>query len=148
MNKTRNYRRLLALVMAVAMVFGLAVTASAADDAYSAEVVVETQGLTISGKVAFSPADAALLMGANMLSGGQSFAGINAYVSATALVLESPFLKEVYGVEFATLAENLKTSIFAPDSGSQFALDEDTFQQLQSILNGEGIRGKRPERNF
>ena len=92
MNKTRNYRRLLALVMAVAMVFGLAVTASAADDAYSAEVVVETQGLTISGKVAFSPADAALLMGANMLSGGQNFAGINAYVSATALVLESPFL--------------------------------------------------------
>lgn len=144
MNKTRNYRRLLALVMAVAMVFGLAVTASAADDAYSAEVVVETQGLTISGKVAFSPADAALLMGANMLSGGQSFAGINAYVSATALVLESPFLKEVYGVEFATLAENLKTSIFAPDSGSQFALDEDTFQQLQSILNGEGIQLEAP----
>lgn len=144
MKQARNYRRLLALVMAFAMVFGLAATASAADDAYSAEIVVESQGITISGKAAFSPSDAAVLLGANMLNGGQSFAGLDAYVSTAALVLESPFLKEAYGVEFATLAENLKTSIFAPDSGSQYALDEDTFQQIISALSGEGIQLDTP----
>lgn len=136
MKLTRSAARLLAAVMAFVMLFALAAPASAEGDAVSVEVVLASEGMEASGKIAVSP-EMALSIGAQLLLNGERFAGLTGYASTEAVVLESSFLSKAYGVALDDLAENLKSSIFAPDSGSQFALDEDTYNTLLDVLSGE-----------
>ena len=131
MKMTRNAARVLSVVMALAMVLAMAVPAGAESDAVSVELVLASEGIEASGKVTVSP-DLVASVGARLLLNGQTFADLTGYFSAQAAAVESGFLDKTYGVDFATLAENLKTSIFAPDSGSRFALDQESFDQLQA----------------
>lgn len=58
-----------------------------------------------------------------------------AYVSRDVVyVTENKVLKGSYGVNMDTLAQDLKKSIFAPDSGSDYAMDEDVYDQLIDVL--------------
>ena len=127
--------RILALVMAFAMMLSLASVASAATDAASAEIIVSGDGTVLTGKLAFSGEENALSMGASMAVDGENTADLTAYFSAKALVLASTLLDNAYGVEYAKLAENLPKSVFAPNSGSQFALDQETYDQLLELFN-------------
>ena len=136
MTHTRNASRLLALVMALALVFSLSAAAFAADDAGSVEFVLSSEGMEASAKVAFSLEEPVLSLGAGLVVNGENLAGLTAYLSAKALALESNFLDKAYGVELEKLADNLANSIFAPNSGSQYALDEDTYNQIQELLSG------------
>jgi len=136
MKLTRSAARLLAAVMAFVMLFALAAPASAEGDAVSVEVVLAAEGMEASGKIAISP-EMVLSIGAQLLLNGECYAGLTGYAGPEAVVLESNFLNKAYGVALADLAENLKGSIFAPDSGSQFALDEDSYNSLLEILSGE-----------
>ena len=136
MKLTRSAARLLAAVMAFVMLFALAAPASAEGDAVSVEVVLAAEGMEASGKIAISP-EMVLSIGAQLLLNGECYAGLTGYAGPEAVVLESSFLSKAYGVALADLAENLKGSIFAPDSGSQFALDEDSYNSLLEILSGE-----------
>lgn len=135
MKMTRNAARVLSVVMALAMVLAMAVPAGAESDAVSVELVLASEGIEASGKVTVSP-DLVASVGARLLLNGQTFADLTGYFSAQAAAVESGFLDKTYGVDFATLAENLKTSIFAPDSGSRFALDQESFDQLQGLFSG------------
>ncbi len=144
MTHTRNAGRLLALVMALAMVFSLTAAASAADDAVSVEFVLSSEGMEASAKIAVSPEEAALAIGAGLVLNGENFGGLTAYFNSKAAVLESSFLDKAYGVELEKLAENLGSSIFAPDSGTQFALDEDTYNQIVEMLSGD-LADRLPE---
>lgn len=135
MKMTRNAARLLSAVMAFVMVLALAAPARADNDAVSVELVLAAEGIEASGKLIVSP-ELVMSIGVQLLLNGESFADLTGYASTQSVAVRSGFLDKTYGVDLATLAENLKTSIFAPDSGSQFALDEDSYNQLQALLSG------------
>lgn len=122
--------RLLALLMALAMMLSLASAAFAATDATSAEIIVSGDNFNLTGKLAYSEEENALSMGASMTVDGENTVDLTGYFSAKALVLVSALLDAPYGIEYAKLAENLPDSVFAPNSGSQFALDQEDYDQL------------------
>ena len=122
--------RLLALLMALAMMLSLASAAFAATDAASAEIIVSGDNFNLTGKLACSEEENALSMGASMTVDGENTVDLTGYFSTKALVLVSTLLDAPYGIEYAKLAENLPDSVFAPDSGSQFALDQEGYDQL------------------
>lgn len=133
--------RLLALLMALAMMLSLASAAFAATDATSAEIIVSGDNFNLTGKLAYSEEENALSMGASMTVDGENTVDLTGYFSAKALVLVSTLLDAPYGVEYAKLAENLPDSVFAPDSGSQFALDQEDYDQLLELVSGAAAMG-------
>lgn len=128
--------RLLALLMALAMMLSLASAAFAATDAASAEIIVSADNFNLTGKLAYSEEENALSMGASMTVDGENTVDLTGYFSAKALVLVSALLDAPYGIEYAKLAENLPDSVFAPNSGSQFALDQEDYDQLLELVSG------------
>lgn len=134
--------RLLALLMALAMMLSLASAAFAATDAASAEIIVSGDNFNLTGKLACSEEENALSMGASMTVDGENTVDLTGYFSAKALVLVSALLDAPYGIEYAKLAENLPDSVFAPDSGSQFALDQEDYDQLLELVSGAAAMGE------
>lgn len=134
--------RLLALLMALAMMLSLASAAFAATDATSAEIIVSADNFNLTGKLAYSEEENALSMGASMAVDGENTVDLTGYFSAKALVLVSALLDAPYGIEYAKLAENLPDSVFAPDSGSQFALDQEDYDQLLELVSGVAAMGE------
>lgn len=133
--------RLLALLMALAMMLSLASAAFAATDATSAEIIVSGDNFNLTGKLAYSEEENALSMGASMTADGENTVDLTVYSGAKALVLVSALLDAPYGIEYAKLAENLPDSVFAPDSGSQFALDQEDYDQLLELVSGVAAMG-------
>ena len=133
--------RLLALLMALAMMLSLASAAFAATDATSAEIIVSGDNFNLTGKLSYSEEENALSMGASMAVDGENTIDLTGYFSAKALVLVSALLDAPYGIEYAKLAENLPDSVFAPDSGSQFALDQEDYDQLLELVSGAAAMG-------
>lgn len=133
--------RLLALLMALAMMLSLASAAFAATDATSAEIIVSGDNFNLTGKLSYSEEENALSMGASMAVDGENTVDLTGYFSAKALVLVSALLDAPYGIEYAKLAENLPDSVFAPDSGSQFALDQEDYDQLLELVSGAAAMG-------
>lgn len=133
--------RLLALLMALAMMLSLASAAFAATDATSAEIIVSGDNFNLTGKLAYSEEENALSMGASVAVDGENTVDLTGYFSAKALVLVSTLLDAPYGIEYAKLAENLPDSVFAPDSGSQFALDQEDYDQLLELVSGAAAMG-------
>lgn len=134
--------RLLALLMALAMMLSLASAAFAATDATSAEIIVSGDNFNLTGKLACSEEENALSMGASMTVDGENTVDLTSYFSTKALVLVSTLLDAPYGIEYAKLAENLPDSVFAPDSGSQFALDQEDYDQLLELVSGAAAMGE------
>ena len=134
--------RLLALLMALAMMLSLSSAAFAATDATSAEIIVSGDNFNLTGKLAYSEEENALSMGASMTVDGENTVDLTGYSSAKALVLVSALLDAPYGIEYAKLAENLPDSVFAPDSGSQFALDQEDYDQLLELVSGVAAMGE------
>lgn len=133
--------RLLALLMALAMMLSLASAAFAATDATSAEIIVSGDNFNLTGKLAYSEEENALSMGASVAVDGENTVDLTGYFSAKALVLVSTLLDAPYGFEYAKLAENLPNSVFAPDSGSQFAFDQEYYDQLLELVSGAAAMG-------
>ena len=134
--------RLLALLMALAMMLSLASAAFAATDATSAEIIVSGDNFNLTGKLAYSEEENALSMGASMTVDGENTVDLTGYFSAKALVLVSALLDAPYGIEYAKLAENLPDSVFAPNSGSQFAFDQEYYDQLLELVSGAAAMGE------
>lgn len=133
--------RLLALLMALAMMLSLASAAFAATDATSAEIIVSGDNFNLTGKLAYSEEENALSMGGSVAVDGENTVDLTGYFSAKALVLVSTLLDAPYGIEYAKLAENLPDSVFAPDSGSQFAFDQEYYDQLLELVSGAAAMG-------
>ena len=78
---------------------------------------------------------------------GNAYAGLSAQIAGVELgggyyadsgksdlVLNFPMLlKEPYGISLSTMSEDLEGSIFAPDSGSDYSLPEDQYEEVQSM---------------
>lgn len=88
----------------------------------------------IKGKVYFSE-DAILLSDVDIKADKNSIAG-DMYISKDyCYVSEDKVLNGAYGFEFSEAEEDLNDSIFAPDSKSDYSLDEYTFESITSVLN-------------
>lgn len=145
MNTTASFstrsgtKRVFTWLTAFVLVFSLlafpARATSAPSGALSAELVFSSEGMDISGKLALDPDQ--LLLGAMVCVGanGTSLADLGAYLSGQAVAAGGSMIGGTYGVDFATLVRNLPKSIFAPDSGSSYALDEETYDQILALMN-------------
>ena len=145
MNTTKYFRphsgaaRIFSWITAFVLVFSLlafpARAASVPSGALSAELVFASEEMDVSGKIALDPDQ--LLLGAMVCVGanGTSLADLGAYLSGQAVAAGGSMIGGTYGVDFATLVRNLPKSIFAPDSGSSYALDEETYDQILALMN-------------
>lgn len=143
MNTRTNSRsgaaRVFSWVLALALIFSLAAAPAAYADngTYSAEIVLSAEGVDISGKLVLDTNQILLgLLGA-VSSQGQTLLDASAYLSTEALAVDSILLNGAYGLNLPNLAQNLENSIFAPNSGSAYALDEVSYQQVMDILSGK-----------
>lgn len=134
--KTSRINRLLALVMAFAMVFSLASVASAASDASSVELVISAPDNEMSVRAAFSPTELALMMGLTLAENGTTTSDMDVYLSAQSIAFTSALMAKSYGINLPKMAENLSSSVFAPDSGSQYAMDQESFDEIIGALSG------------
>lgn len=136
----RGAVRVFSWLMALALVFSLAIapgaSAFADTDAYSAELVLSAGDLSASCKIALDPGSMLLGAAAGMTIGDTPLADAAAYLSAQAAAVDGSLVGGPYGVDLTALAKNLPESIFAPGSGSYYALDEDTYNQVMLLLNG------------
>ena len=114
--------------------FMATVSVAATPGTYSAELVMSGKGTDISGKLALDSVQGVLAVLADMRSEGESVMSAAAYASAQALVVDSMLIGGAYGANLTALAENLPGSIFAPGSGSAFALDEETYEQILALF--------------
>ena len=147
MNNRTNFHtrsgaaRVFSWVLALALVLSLAaapaVTASADAGTYSAEVVFSANGVDISGKLALDTNQVLLGVLAAMTSEGQTLLDAAGYLGPQALAVDSMLLGGAFGIDLATIAQNLPGSIFDPASGSAYALEQDVFDQIIGLLNGE-----------
>ena len=139
---TRTYRpqrhcslRVFSWVIAAALVFSLvAVPASADPDTFSAELVLSSEEMDISGKIVLDTANVLLGVIASMGSGGVTMMDAAAYLSPQAIAAQSVLIGGAYGFDLSSIQENLPKSIFAPDSGSAYALDQESYDQVMAIL--------------
>ena len=140
-NSRSGAARVFSWVLAFALIFSLAAApaASADDGTYSAEVVFSADGMDISGKLTLDTNQLLLGALAAMTSEGQTLMDGAAYLSTQALAVDSILLGGAYGLDLTTLAQNLPSSIFAPTSGSAYAFDEDTYQQIMDMLSGKSL---------
>lgn len=128
--------RVFSWVMAVVLVFSLvAVPASADPDTYSAELLFSAEGVDISGKIALDTTQILLGAVASMASQGVTMMDAAAYLSPQAIAVESAMIGGAYGFDLPSISENLAHSIFAPDSGSSYALDQETYDQVIAALD-------------
>lgn len=154
MNTTNFFRprssaaRVFSWITAIVLVFSLlafpARATSAPSGALSAELVVSSEGMDISGKLALDINQQLLAAVAGVGTNGITLADLGAYLSGQAAAAGGSMIGGTYGVDFATLVRNLPKSIFAPDSGSAYALDEETYDQILALMN----RGLGPAARF
>lgn len=90
---------------------------------------------SFSGKLYFS--QEALMLSDFVLTLGEKRFVADAYLSKDELYIdESEILEGAYGIRFSELASELESSIFAPDSESDYAMDEDAFEKMIESLQG------------
>lgn len=140
-NSRSSAARVFSWVLAFALIFSLAAApaASADDGTYSAEVIFSADGMDISGKLTLDTNQLLLGALAAMVSEGETVMDGAAYLSTQAFAIDSLLLGGAYGLDLTTLAQNLPSSIFAPASGSAYAFDEDTYQQILDLLSGKAL---------
>lgn len=101
--------------------------------AYDNEGFDEAEDFYLSGKLYMSK-DELMLENFNYAIDGQSISG-EVYVSGDEMyVYESNILGNAYGAKFSDLADELARSIFAPQSGSEYAMDEETYENIMKLL--------------
>ncbi len=135
-----RYHRMFALVLAFVMVFTLAVAPALNVSAESAssnslEVNIDAEGTVFNGKLYFDMVNEVCAVVGSMGYNGQTLMEAALYVAGSSLIVSgTPFLDQPYGVDLQNLTTNLPNSVFAPNSGSQLALDQATYDQLMSGL--------------
>lgn len=142
-----RYHRMFALVLAFVMVFTLAVVPARNVSAESAssnslEVNIDAGGTVFNGKLYFDMVNEVLAAVGSMGYNGQTMLDGAVYLDVSeagpALVVSgTPFLDQAYGVDLRNLTKNLPGSVFAPDSGSKLAMDQETYDMFMGELGSQ-----------
>ena len=127
---------LMALVLVLTM--GFAPVASAegvAEESTCGSVAlkVAVEGMNLDAKLAVDFANSLAAIALQMEADGTAL-DLSIFGSQTACALQSSLLDQVYGVDRTKIEENLPKSVFAPDSGSAYALDEENYAALMEAL--------------
>ena len=127
---------LMALVLVLTM--GFAPVASAegvAEESTCGSVAlkVAVEGMNLDAKLAVDFANSLAAIALQMEADGTAL-DLSIFGSQTACALQSSLLDQVYGVDRTKIEENLPKSVFAPDSGSAYALDEESYAALMEAL--------------
>ena len=127
---------LMALVLVLTM--GFAPVASAEDGMEestcgSVALKVAVEGMNLDARLAVDFANSLAAMALQMEADGTAL-DLSIFGSQTACALQSSLLDQVYGVDRTKIEENLPKSVFAPDSGSAYALDEENYTALMEAL--------------
>lgn len=127
---------LMALVLVLTM--GFAPVASAEGEAEestcgSVALKVAVEGMNLDAKLAVDFANSLAAIALQMEADGTAL-DLSIFGSQTACALQSSLLDQVYGVDRTKIEENLPKSVFAPDSGSAYALDEESYAALMEAL--------------
>ena len=127
---------LMALVLVLTM--GFAPVASAegvAEESTCGSVAlkVAVEGMNLDARLAVDFANSLAAMALQMEADGTAL-DLSIFGSQTACALQSSLLDQVYGVDRTKIEENLPKSVFAPDSGSAYALDEESYAALMEAL--------------
>ena len=127
---------LMALVLVLTM--GFAPVASAEDGMEestcgSVALKVAVEGMNLDAKLAVDFANSLAAIALQMETDGTAL-DLSIFGSQTACALQSSLLDQVYGVDRTKIEENLPKSVFAPDSGSAYALDEESYAALMEAL--------------
>lgn len=127
---------LMALVLVLTM--GFAPVASAEDGMEestcgSVALKVAVEGMNLDARLAVDFANSLAAMALQMEADGTAL-DLSIFGSQTACALQSSLLDQVYGVDRTKIEENLPKSVFAPDSGSAYALDEESYAALVEAL--------------
>lgn len=128
-----SVNRAIALTLAVLLALSLVLAPAAKADAIatdSVELALSIDGADINVKLCGSAELFALL--ASMGQGGDNLA-LNLYLGECGLILDCiPILPQAYGIDLENFQENLAKSVFAPDSGSAYALPQEVYDALMS----------------
>lgn len=134
----KNYiSRIACTLMALVLVCSLAAlpVRASADSGLSAELSISGNGNEMNVTAAFDPEQLLGKLELNLYQDSENIASGALYVDPSAMVVESAtFLDDTYGVSIPDLLDNLSASIFSPYSGSKFALDRETYEQIKSLL--------------
>ena len=127
---------LMALVLVLTM--GFAPVASAEDGMEestcgSVALKVAVEGMNLDARLAVDFANSLAAIALQMEADGTAL-DLSIFGSQTACALQSSLLDQVYGVDRTKIEENLPKSVFAPDSGSAYALDEENYAALMEAL--------------
>lgn len=127
---------LMALVLVLTM--GFAPVASAEDGMEestcgSVALKVAVEGMNLDARLAVDFANSLAAIALQMEADGTAL-DLSIFGSQTACALQSSLLDQVYGVDRTKIEENLPKSVFAPDSGSAYALDEESYAALMEAL--------------
>lgn len=127
---------LMALVLVLTM--GFAPVARAEDvteesTCGSVELKIDVEGVYLDARLAVDFANNLAAMAWQMETDGTAL-DFSLFGSMTDYVLQSSLLDQVYGVDRTKIEENLPKSVFAPDSGSAYALDEESYAALMDTL--------------
>lgn len=139
---------LMALVLVLTM--GFAPVASAEDlmeesTCGSVELKIDVEGVYLDAKLAVDFANSLAAMVLQMEADGTAL-DLALFGSMTAYALQSSLLDQVYGVDRTKIEENLPKSVFAPDSGSAYALDEETYAALvDALITAKAAYAEAPE---
>lgn len=135
---------LMAVMMVLCLVLAPTAQAAAVEESFSngsAEFKMSADGLDINAKLYVDAANpSAALTGT--LNLGSQVVDAALFVTENALMLKSDaLLDQVYGIDLGKLAENLPNSVFAPDSGSAYALDQETLDSLTQTTPASAFTG-------
>lgn len=127
---------LMAVVLVLAMGFApVTAGAEAVEESTcsSVELRIDVGGIYLDARLAVDFVNSLAAMALQMEADGTAL-DIALFGSRTAYALQSSLLDQVYGIDCTAIEENLPKSVFAPDSGSACALDEESYAALMEAL--------------
>lgn len=132
----KRFTSAIAALLAMVLVLTLACPLSAAAEGTgtSVELKMNAQGVNGSVKLCVDAVNAALALAVQAKINGFDM-DATLYTDGILLALTSDtFLDKAYGVDVSKALTNLPHSVLAPDSGSAFALDQETYYEMMGQL--------------
>lgn len=115
---------------------GIAEHMASAFESGAAYITVDTEEMDYSAYFSGSDKSDHQLVGLSMSSdSGTLDLKLSADKNRLSASVTGPTANYAYGVDYADFAEKLESSIFAVNSGSKYALDEDTVNSIKEALN-------------
>ncbi len=150
-----RYNRMLALMLAFALAFTLAAAPALSvsaesvsqeadeeytspDPSFSLEFSIDVDDSDLNGKLYCDTVNDVLAIVGSLRHNGRTIGDSAVYLGEDGLVVSgTPWLDQPYGIDLRNLSRNLPDSVFAPGSGSQLALDQQTYNRIMGVMSSD-----------